>query len=142
MRPNWDIADNIQNGSQDTIFADQIKQVGYYTFLHGKGPFTVFVPNDQAFANLPSQDQDLLHNDQGSLRQILLYNIVKGTYKASDLKDGMTLQTIQGDDIKVTRKGSTVILNGYSYIQTSDVVATNGVIHMTTNYLIPPSMAQ
>src|SRR5882757_2560056 len=60
MRPTWDMADNIQYGSQNTIFADELKQVDYYTFLHGKGPFTVFVPTDKAYSNLPANDQDLL----------------------------------------------------------------------------------
>ncbi|MGH7203848.1 MAG: fasciclin domain-containing protein, partial [Candidatus Levyibacteriota bacterium] len=81
MRPVWDVAYNIQVGSDNTHFATQINQVGYATFLHGKGPFTVFVPSDTAYSNLPANDQDLFNQDPGSLRQTLLYNIVKGSYR-------------------------------------------------------------
>ena len=142
MRPVWDVADNIKNGSENRIFAGEMNKVGYYTFLHGKGPFTVFVPTDKAYSNLPVDDQDILGTDEGSLRQVLLYNVVKGKYRAEDLKDGMTLHTVQGQDISVARKGNNIILNGYSYIETTDVNSSNGVIHMTTNYLIPPNMMQ
>ena len=140
MSPGWDVANNIQYGSQNTNFAQEMKDSEYYTFLQGKGPYTIFVPTDKAYDNLPAKTKELMDNDEGSLRQILLYNIVKGSYKLADFRDGMTLTTVQGDTITVTKKGNYWVLNGYSYIETPDAVSKNGVIHMTTNYLIPPSL--
>lgn len=142
MSPGWNVADNIQYGSQNTNFASEMEDMEYYTFLQGKGPYTIFVPTDKAYDNLPAKTKDLMDNDDGSLRQILLYNIVKGSYKVSDFRDGMTLTTVQGDDITVTKDGNDWVLDGYAYIETPDAVSKNGVIHMTTNYLIPPSLGK
>lgn len=142
MSPKWDISDNIITEPTDRIFASGIYNTGYNVFLHDKGPFTVFVPVDKSYNNLSATTKDSFMNKDniGSLRQMLLYHVVKGEYRYADLRDGMKLKTLEGEELTFTKKGNFFVINGYSYIQTPDLVSKNGVIHMTTNYLIPPSM--
>ncbi|MGH7203641.1 MAG: fasciclin domain-containing protein [Candidatus Levyibacteriota bacterium] len=142
MRPVWDVADNIVSSPTDKIFATSLYNLGYTTFLHGKGPYTVFVPTDKAYRNLPLTTKGLLAKNENSpyIRQVLLYHVVKGLYRYSDLRDGMTLKTVEGENLKFTKKGNYWVINGYSYIQTYDVMSKNGVIHIVTNYLLPPSL--
>lgn len=142
MKPTSTVAENILDSAVSTAFAEGISTVGYDTFLNEEGPFTVFVPTDEAYGNLPDETAAALVNpaEEGYFRSVLQYHVVEGRYLEKDLKDGMTLTTIQGEELTVTRKDGNIILNGYAYIQTYDVLSKNGVIHVTTNYVLPPSM--
>ena len=145
MRPTWDVSDNINYGTQNVQFAKMVESAGFYTFLHDKGPFTVFVPTDKAYSDLPPSITDNLFqpNNAGTLRQFLLYHIVKGKYLESDFRNNMKLETLEGDTITLNKTANGYwIINGSSYIQTYDIVSKNGVIHMTTAYLKPPGVFQ
>lgn len=139
MKPSMDIADNIQYSSTTSKFGMLITSVGYDTFLHDKGPYTVFVPTDEAYAKLsPGFLASIqLPEQEGDLRQTLLYHVVKGQYLFADLKDGMELTTVQGEKIKFTKKGEYWILNDYSYLENYDIKSKNGVIHTINNFLTP-----
>lgn len=143
MRPELDVADNIAVAPAHQIFASALYDFEYNTFLHGNGPFTVFVPTDAGYNDLSPEMKFFLNdnNNQGYIRQILLYHVVKGRYLAEDLKDGMMLETVQGEKIIVTRVGEQWIINGAALIQTRDAISSNGVIHVISNYLLPPSVA-
>lgn len=146
MAPSVTVGDNIMNGQNTTVFAEGIGYTGYLTFLQEDGPYTVFVPEDSALDNLPPETRDIVWSvpdgQEGYLRSFLQYHIVEGSYLARDLKNGMKLKTLQGEDITITRndKDNQIILNGYAYIRTYDIASTNGVIHIITNFVIPPSM--
>ncbi len=142
MRPTMDVSDNIVLGTENKLFAKALGALGYTTFLHGKGPYTVFVPTDAAFTNLPRNTKDFLANGRHVpyVRQVLLYHVVKGQYRYRDLRDGMRLKTVEGEELQITKKNGFFVINGYSYIQTYDVISSNGVIHLVNNYLLPPSV--
>lgn len=143
MRPTWNIAENIMQSPNSQIFASAVYNLEYTTFLEGEGPYTVFIPSDEAYTKLSDEMKYFLAdtNNQGSIRQVVLYHVVPGLYRFSDLKDGTVLTTVQGKELVVTRSADQVILNGSSFIENYDIMATNGVIHTVNGYLLPPSIS-
>ncbi len=144
MRPSSDIADNLTYSEKTRQFNTLIRLAGFDTFLHQNGPYTVFVPSDQAFGKLSTDLTGRLRdpNQEGLLREFLLFHIVKGEYHFSDLKEGLELTTIQGDKLVFNKTNGYWNINGYSYFETYDIDTKNGVIHIMTNALIPTSMLQ
>jgi len=112
------------------------------------GPFTVFAPTDDAFDLLPDGLVEcLLEEDNLSiLSDILLYHVASGEVGevlSTDLSNGMTIPTLlQGQNVVVdlnNGNGRGVKIND-STVTTADVLATNGVIHIINEVLVPPSV--
>ena len=103
--------------------------------LNGTTEYTVFAPTNDAFAALPAGVLDLLLADKTALTRVLLYHVVAGEAKSTDLSDGMTLTTLQGDNLNVAIDG-TVMINDATVI-IPDVDADNGVIHVIDKVLVP-----
>ena len=105
--------------------------------LKGKGPFTVFAPTDAAFEALPAGTlEDLLKpENKDKLTSILTYHVVAGKVMSSDLSEGMTAKTVQGQNITITLEGGPKV-NG-AMISTPDVSASNGVIHVIDTVILP-----
>lgn len=108
--------------------------------LQGTGPFTVFAPNNAAFNNLPDGTLDNLSTEE--LAQILTFHVVEGEITASDLSASQTVETIQGEEILVTVDGGTVTVNGSAVVGTPDVQASNGVIHIVDDVLLPQAFRE
>ena len=107
--------------------------------LSGPGPFTVFAPTDAAFAALPSGTiETLLADPTGTLAQILLYHVVGGTALSTDLSNGQTIATLQGQTVEVTINAEGVFINDAQVI-VADITATNGVVHVIDAVLLPPA---
>jgi len=69
---------------------------------------------------------------------VLEYHVVPGSYKVADLQDGQMLKTVEGDTLKVTKKGNTTFINGVA-ITIPDVVDSNGVTQVIGSVLLPPT---
>ncbi len=107
--------------------------------LSGPGPFTVFAPTDAAFAALPSGTiETLLTDPTGTLAQILLYHVVGGTALSTDLSDGQTIATLQGQTVEVTINADGVFIND-AQVTVADITTTNGVVHVIDAVLLPPA---
>ncbi len=118
-----------------------LSEAGLVEALQGEGPFTVFAPNDDAFAKIPDDQLDaLLADPQGDLTDILLYHVVSGEIMSADIEDGQTVETLQGAPITVSLDGDQVLINNAVVVQ-RDLVASNGVIHVVDTVLMPPGMA-
>ncbi len=105
--------------------------------LSGPGPFTVFAPTDAAFAALPAGTiEALLADPTGTLAQILLYHVVGAQALSTDLSDGQTITTLQGEDVTVTIGMNGVMINGATVV-VADILATNGVVHVIDAVLLP-----
>jgi uncharacterized surface protein with fasciclin (FAS1) repeats len=116
-----------------------VQAAGLVDTLNGEGPFTVFAPNDAAFAALPAGlvDALLLPENKDALTKILTYHVVPGTVMAADVTDG-DVATVEGQNVTLsTADGVTV--NGAKVIQ-ADVVASNGVIHVIDSVIVPPDV--
>jgi len=102
------------------------------------GPFTVFAPTDQAFADLPDGlvDALLLDENKDKLVELLTYHVVAGAVESSDLRFYQKVPTLQGDELRILRFFSLVKVND-ARVELADVLATNGVIHVINKVLIP-----
>jgi uncharacterized surface protein with fasciclin (FAS1) repeats len=115
-----------------------VKAADLVKTLSGKGPFTVFAPNDDAFAKLPEGTVDALLEDIDKLKAILTYHVVAGKVMSSDVSDG-PVTTVQGEDITLDTSDG-VKVNDATVIQ-ADIVCSNGVIHVIDSVIMPPSLS-
>ncbi|HEY8198705.1 MAG TPA: fasciclin domain-containing protein [Candidatus Limnocylindrales bacterium] len=125
-------------GSFKTLLA-AATAAGLVETLQGDGPFTIFAPTDEAFAALPAGTLDSLLADTAALKQILLYHVVSGAVKAADVVGMTSAESLEGSPITVAVKDGTVYLNETAKVIATDVVASNGVIHVIDQVLLPPS---
>lgn len=103
------------------------------------GPYTVFAPTNDAFADIQSTVDTLLEpENKQDLADVLTYHVVPGTYKAADLEDGQELTTVQGEKLTVSVDGETVKV-GDATVTQPDVAASNGVVHVIDKVLVPPT---
>ena len=115
-----------------------IQAAGLAETLSGKGPFTVFAPNEEAFAKLPAGTLDGLLKDIPKLKQLLNYHVVPGKQMAADIMKLTTLKTVEGQNLAVTSTNG-VRVNNANVIK-ADVGCDNGVIHVIdTVFAIPAS---
>jgi uncharacterized surface protein with fasciclin (FAS1) repeats len=109
--------------------------------LQGEGPFTLFAPTDQAFADA-GIDLAALDTPEGkaALTDILLHHVYSGAVLSTDLTDGMVVQMVNGDNITltVTTGMSASVLIGNATVTGADVMTSNGVIHVIDKVLMPP----
>ena len=124
-------------GVHDSLVA-ALTHAGLVATLQGTGPFTVFAPTDQAFADAGIDLADFdTPEENATLSDILLHHVYSGTVYSSDLTDGMLATMVNGDNVKFGVSATTVTV-GTATVTTADVQASNGVIHIIDTVLIPP----
>ena len=106
--------------------------------LSGPGPFTVFAPTDDAFNALPEGTVEGLLEDIPALTDVLTYHVVSGSVLAETVIGLESATTLQGADVKISVMGADVMLNDSKVIIT-DIVGSNGVVHVIDAVLMPPS---
>jgi uncharacterized surface protein with fasciclin (FAS1) repeats len=136
-----DIADTVGQNRILTRFAAIIQSSDLGTFLSSKGPFTLFVPTDAAFAKLPPDMVEALLRPENKVRlqHILLFHLVNGKrFSAKDLLAQTTLLSCEGLPltIKKSRSGVQYVLK--ARIVNGDIRCQNGVIHEIDSLLLPP----
>ncbi len=120
-----------------------VKAAGLVDTLNSAGPFTVFAPTNAAFAKLPKSTLDAVLADKKALTDILTYHVVAGKVLAADVVklDGKSAKTVNGAEVKIGVSGGKVTLNGNVNVTATDIVASNGVIHVIDTVLLPPAAA-
>lgn len=138
MVRNLDIVDNAVKANNVTTLVAAVKAAGLVETLKSAGPFTVFAPTNDAFAKLPAGTVETLlkPENKATLTKILTYHVVAGRYTSADLKDGMTLKTVEGDTIMISMKDGKWWVNN-AQIQTADVISSNGVTFVIDSVLMP-----
>ena len=136
--PAMDIAMTAQATTIHNSLVAALAQAELVTTLQGDGPFTVFAPTDDAFADA-GIDLAALDNEEGKalLTDILLYHVVSGEVPSSAVTDGLVAGAVNGDDLTFTT-GDGVMVNDANVVL-SDVPASNGVIHVIDKVLMPPT---
>ena len=126
-----------ENGNFNTLVA-AVKAAGLVETLSGPGPFTVFAPSDAAFAKLPEGTVAGLIADKEKLTAILTYHVLSGRVVASDITrtNGATPTTVNGEKLDIEVRNGKVFVN-QAQVTTSDVAASNGVIHVIDGVLMP-----
>ena len=139
MFKNKDIVSNVVNAPNLSTLVTAVKAAGLVETLQGPGPFTVFGPNNDAFAALPAGTVETLlkPENKAKLVSILTYHVVPGKYAVEDLKDGQTLSTVQGEMLTVKKSNGKTFIND-AEIETPDVYQSNGVAHVIKKVLLMP----
>ena len=124
-------------GSFQTLAA-AVKTAGLVEALSGKGPYTVFAPTDAAFAKLPSGTVETLlkPENRDQLIAILKYHVVPGRVYASDALVAETAETAEGSRVRFRIARGTLMVNGAAIVH-PDLEATNGVIHVIDEVILP-----
>jgi uncharacterized surface protein with fasciclin (FAS1) repeats len=125
-------------GTFTTLLA-AAKAAGLVETLQGEGPYTVFAPTDEAFAALPAGTLEGLLADPEALKKILLYHVVSGSVKAADVVNLTSADSVEGSPIAIAVKDGMVYLNDAAKVTATDIMASNGVIHVIDQVILPPS---
>jgi len=136
-----DIVATAVAAGQFKTLASLLTSAGLVKTLQGKGPFTVFAPTDAAFAKVPKATLAKLGKDKALLKSVLLYHVVKGKVPASTVVtlNGKSAKTVNGASVKISVKGGKVYLNGSTQVTKTDIMASNGIIHVINKVLLPPA---
>jgi uncharacterized surface protein with fasciclin (FAS1) repeats len=134
MAPKQDIVDVAVSAGSFNTLVTAVQEAGLVETLKSDGPFTVFAPTDEAFAKIPQDKLNALLADKAMLTKVLTYHVVSGKVMAADVSAGM-VPTVEGQSLNITTYGG-VKVNDAKVIKT-DIVASNGVIHVIDTVLLP-----
>jgi uncharacterized surface protein with fasciclin (FAS1) repeats len=138
--PERDITQVASSSPQFSTLVSLLKKAGLAGALK-QGKYTVFAPTNAAFAKLPKATLEAVSKDRALLKKVLTYHVVKGKVPAATVVTlgGKSVPTLAGQRVKVAIRGGSVYLNGSSRVTKTDVMASNGVIHIINRVLIPKS---
>ena len=141
------IASGLNQKGQFFTFA---KAAGLDATLAGPGPYTVFVPEDGAFAKLPAGTVESWEKPEArtDLTRTLTYHILPGTVLADDIGKAIDsangkaqLATMGGEVLTATREDGKIVISdaagGKAVITKADETRANGVVHETNAVLMP-----
>jgi len=135
-----DIVDTAVAAGSFKTLAAALQAAGLVETLKGAGPFTVFAPTDAAFAKLPAGTVEnlLKPENKAQLAAILTYHVVPGNVLAAQVvtMNGADVKTVNGQTVKIGVMGGKVTVNGANVV-TTDVKASNGVIHVIDTVILP-----
>lgn len=150
MDANKTIVENASTARDLSTLVTAVKAADLVDTLNGQGPLTVFAPTNQAFAKLPEGTIDTLLKPENKVKlaQVLTYHVVPGAYTSAQLiaasrshGGSSTLKTVQGEALTVTLQDGKVWVidaqGGKSAVTTSDVMQSNGVVHVVDSVLMP-----
>ncbi len=150
MYANRNIVQNAVNSPIHRTLVAAVQQAQLVDTLSGPGPFTVFAPTDDAFAQVPEATRASLMQDanRAQLQSVLTYHVVPGRVTAADLVNQIragggraTLTTAQGGTLTASMMGDRVMLQGagggMAHVTTADVMQSNGGIHVVDGVVLP-----
>jgi len=137
----------VEAGNFKTLVA-AVQAAGLVDALKSPGPFTVFAPNDAAFAKLPPGTVEGLLKQPEKLKAVLLYHVVDGKVMSSqaislaETQKPAKVPTLQGStiDLKVEGMFTKTLYVNSAKVVAADIECTNGVIHVIDSVILPPNM--
>lgn len=130
------IVEVAQEAGQFNTLIAAVQAAGLVDTLATGGPFTVFAPTDEAFAQIPQEQLAALLEDTETLTAILTYHVVSGKVRAEDVVGLDSATTVQGSDISISVSDEGVHING-ARVLTTDIEASNGIIHVIDAVITP-----
>ncbi|XP_016846657.1 periostin isoform X4 [Anolis carolinensis] len=133
--------ETLRSDKRFSIFLSLVEAANLEEVLSQPGDWTLFVPTNDAFKGLTEQEKQTLMRDQNALRNILLYHLTRGVFIGSGFEPGVTniLKTIQGGKLYLKVVNDSLLVNELKSKE-SDLMATNGVIHVIDKLLYPADM--
>jgi transforming growth factor-beta-induced protein len=126
-----------KNYNLSTLLSLVAEREDILNLLSGDGEFTVFAPTNEAFDAALEAFPDLTAEQ---ITEILTYHVVGAQVLSTDLADGQTAETLQGEDITVSINGGVQINN--ANVIGADLIGTNGVVHIIDAVILPPSYTE
>lgn len=123
------LLENLALANRHPLLVELLAQAGLGPVLSSPGPYTFFVPAEEACQKLQGQKPE-------AIRLVLSYHIVEGKYALQDLREGARLRTINGESISVLRKKDAVYINGARIVE-EDRASRNGFCHDLDHLLLP-----
>jgi len=131
-----DIVETALDAGTFNTLATALTEAGLVDALKGDGPFTVFAPTDAAFAKLSKATLAALLANKTQLTSVLTYHVVPSIVMSTDLKNGMMVKTLQGENLTIKLANGGVMVNNATVVQ-ADISSLNGVIHAIDTVLMP-----
>lgn len=133
------IVEVAQGNADFSILVQAVVAAGLAETLSGEGPFTVFAPTNAAFEALPAGllEKLLLPENKATLVKILTYHVVASKVMAADVAAG-DVATVEGSSFTITTEGGVKV--DAANVTTTDLPASNGVIHVIDAVLVPSSV--
>lgn len=134
-------ADIVQLAERNRDLSTLVKALtagGLVTTLEGKGPFTVFAPTNEAFAQIPHQKLTQLLGNKQLLDRLLEYHVLSGDFSMRDLMSAKLVTSLEKEEVIVRSMNNDIMVNNAKVIK-ADVDATNGVVHVINRVLMPPN---
>jgi len=130
----------VASSSSLTTLNAAIIAAGLEATLSGVGPYTVFAPSDEAFAALPAGtlEQLLLPENKAQLQQIISYHVVPGNISSASITPGQ-VNTVEGAPVTINVTAGEVTVEDARVVE-ADIKASNGVIHVIDQVLLPPDL--
>jgi len=135
--PPATIADTAARTPELSTLSGLIQQAGLADTLRGAGPYTVFAPSNEAFKAVPAETMAKLAADKDLLRSVLTYHVLPAKVTSAEVANG-NAKTVQGATLALAKAGSFVTVED-AVVQTADVAASNGVVHIIDRVLMPPA---
>ena len=132
------VSDTLAATPELSTLSGLVTKAGLTSTLNGAGPFTVFAPTNAAFAKVPAKTMEDLGKDPARLAAVLTYHVIPGKVMAADVKTNGNVKTVNGANVAVSKAGEFVTVED-GLVQTADIAATNGVVHVIDSVLIPPA---
>merc|ERR1712083_538980 len=125
-----------------TTLVDFVVKAGLAETLSGPGPFTVFAPDNAAFAKLPADLVATLSGDTELLKKVLLFHVLSGNVMSKDVTNDLSVASVEGTELRANVYLQSKFYDGFVTINgkrvyKTDIVADNGVIHMVSDVIYP-----
>ncbi|MCO4294281.1 fasciclin domain-containing protein [Solitalea sp. MAHUQ-68] len=136
---NPNIVQTAVKSKDHTTLVAAVKAAGLVDALSNAGPFTVFAPTNAAFDELPkgTVDELLKPEKKNDLSNILEYHTYVGSLSTTILQDGQQFEEVNGQKIKISKKGDKIMVNDAEILAT--IPTSNGIIHVINKVLLPPA---
>jgi uncharacterized surface protein with fasciclin (FAS1) repeats len=129
-----DIVDIAVGAGSFKTLVTAVQAAGLVDALKSPGPFTVFAPNDDAFAKLPPGTVQTLVQNIPQLARILKYHVVSGKLMKADLEKLDSVTSLEGSPIRLDCSDGFEVKN--ATVVAADIEADNGVIHVIDNVIL------
>ena len=136
-----DLVDTALSAGNFKTLSALLKTAGLVDALKGQGPFTIFAPTDDAFAQLSPETLDALAKDPKKLETLLKYHVVGGALKAADVAKLNEAKTLEGQPVKIVVTDGKTQINDAT-VTKPDLETANGVIHTIDRVLVPPELSK
>lgn len=136
--PDKDIVEIAASAGSFNTLVTAVKAAGLVDTLKGNGPFTVFAPTDEAFAKLPGGTVEnlLKPENKDKLTAVLTYHVVPGRVTAGEVVNLSSAKTVNGRALRINTKDGKVMVDN-ARVTATDIMASNGVIHVIDTVVLP-----